>query len=58
VRLLYAHGWQRQRVIDLFAVLDWLMRLPDVLEQEPISRQRPVEAGFGPTPRKTITMPA
>ncbi|MDD5029020.1 MAG: DUF4351 domain-containing protein [Rhodoferax sp.] len=34
VRLLYAHGWQRQRVLDLFAVLDWMMRLPDVLEQK------------------------
>lgn len=34
VRLLYTHGWQRQRVLDLFAVLDWMMRLPDVLEQK------------------------
>ncbi|PIQ51160.1 MAG: cytosolic protein [Comamonadaceae bacterium CG12_big_fil_rev_8_21_14_0_65_59_15] len=34
VRLLYQHGWSRQRVLDLFAVLDWMMRLPDGLEQE------------------------
>jgi len=33
VRLLYKHGWSRQRVLDLFAVLDWMMRLPDGLEQ-------------------------
>jgi hypothetical protein len=34
VRLLYTHGWSRQRVLDLFAVLDWMMRLPDGLEQQ------------------------
>ncbi len=31
VRLLYARGWDRQRVIDLFTVIDWMMRLPDEL---------------------------
>jgi hypothetical protein len=34
VRLLYRQGWARQRVLDLFAVLDWMMRLPDSLEQK------------------------
>ncbi len=34
VRLLYTHGWSRQRVLDLFAVLDWMMCLPDGLEQQ------------------------
>ena len=34
VRLLYQHGWSRQRVLDFFAVLDWMMRLPEVLEQK------------------------
>jgi len=34
VRQLYRHGWERQRVLDLFAVLDWMMRLPDLLEQQ------------------------
>jgi len=33
VRLLYRQGWDRQRVLDLFAILDWMMRLPDALEQ-------------------------
>lgn len=33
VRLLYRQGWERQRILDLFAVLDWMMRLPDALEQ-------------------------
>ena len=33
VRLLYRHGWDRQRVLDLFAVIDWMMRLPDALER-------------------------
>ena len=27
VRLLYRRGWDRQRILDLFAVLDWMMRL-------------------------------
>ena len=34
VRLLYGHGWDRRRILELFAVLDWMMRLPDVLEQK------------------------
>ncbi|MBK1633604.1 cytosolic protein [Thiohalocapsa halophila] len=34
VQLLYRHGWTRQRVLDLFAVLDWMMRLPENLEQQ------------------------
>ena len=34
VRLLYRRGWDRQRILDLFAVLDWMMRLPDVLESK------------------------
>ena len=33
VRLLYRHGWDRQRILDLFAVIDWMMRLPDALER-------------------------
>ncbi len=33
VRWLYRHGWARQRILDLFAVIDWMMRLPDPLEQ-------------------------
>ena len=31
VRLLYERGWDRQRVIYLFTVIDWMMRLPDEL---------------------------
>lgn len=34
VRLLYERGWERQQVIDLFAVIDWMMRLPADLERE------------------------
>ena len=34
VRSLYRRGWDRQRILDLFAVLDWMMRLPDELEQQ------------------------
>ncbi|MBK8386673.1 MAG: hypothetical protein IPL11_13965 [Candidatus Accumulibacter sp.] len=30
---LYERHWDRQRIIDLFSVIDWLMRLPAELEQ-------------------------
>ncbi|MFT4103123.1 MAG: transposase, partial [Burkholderiaceae bacterium] len=32
VRLLYERDWDRERVIGLFKVLDWMMILPDALE--------------------------
>lgn len=32
-RLRYSQGWQKHRVIDLFAMLDWMLRLPEPLEQ-------------------------
>ncbi len=31
-RLLYERNWDRQRIIDLFAVIDWMMTLPVALE--------------------------
>lgn len=34
VRLLYERDWDKKRVIELFAVLDWMMRLPAELEDE------------------------
>jgi len=34
VRLLYQRKWDKQRVIDLFGVIDWMMRLPEELEQQ------------------------
>jgi len=34
VRRLYERGWDRERILKLFAVLDWMMWLPDSLEQE------------------------
>ncbi|MEI6067776.1 MAG: hypothetical protein WCP96_10575 [Methylococcaceae bacterium] len=34
VRLLYQRKWDKQRVIDLFRVIDWMMRLPEKLEQQ------------------------
>ncbi|NEV60406.1 DUF4351 domain-containing protein [Thiorhodococcus minor] len=33
-RLLYERDWDRQRIIDLFAVIDWMMRLPAELEAQ------------------------
>ena len=34
VRILYKRHWDKQRVIDLFKVIDWLMTLPVWLETE------------------------
>ena len=34
VKLLYRKGWDRQRVLDIFHVLDWMLHLPDYLEQQ------------------------
>lgn len=34
VRLLYQQGWDKQRILDLFSVIDWMMRLPAELEQK------------------------
>jgi hypothetical protein len=33
VRLLYTQGWARQRVIELFTIIDWMLALPQPLEQ-------------------------
>jgi hypothetical protein len=34
VRLMYRQGWGKQRVLDLFAVLDWMLRLPPPQEHQ------------------------
>ncbi|MGD0958601.1 MAG: cytosolic protein [Methylomonas sp.] len=34
VRILYQRNWTKQRVIDLFRVIDWMMKLPESLEQQ------------------------
>ncbi len=34
VRLLYRRGWERQRILDLFSILDWMMRLTPELERQ------------------------
>ena len=34
VRLLYERNWSKSRILGFFAVLDWMMRLPEELETE------------------------
>ena len=34
IRILFERGWERQRILDLFSVIDWLMQLPDELERQ------------------------
>lgn len=33
-KLLYERNWEKQHIIDLFSVIDWMMRLPPELEQQ------------------------
>lgn len=32
-RLLYQHGWNKKRIIDLFNVINWMMALPEPYQQ-------------------------
>ena len=34
VRILYQHRWDKQRIIDLLYIVDWLMQLPDWLNSQ------------------------
>jgi len=34
VKLLYARGWDKQRIINLFFVIDWMMSLPDHFKKQ------------------------
>jgi hypothetical protein len=34
VQLLYRRGWNKQRIIDLFLVIDWMMTLPETLKSQ------------------------
>jgi len=34
VRILYQRNWDKQRIIDLFSVVDWMVKLPEELEQQ------------------------
>jgi hypothetical protein len=49
VRLLYRQGWERQRILDLFAVRDWMMRLPTELEKRLMDEVYTLE--------RSVTMP-
>ena len=33
-KLLYERNWDKQRVIDLFSVIDWMMQVPEHLEKQ------------------------
>ncbi len=34
IRILFKRGWKRQRILDLFTVIDWLMHLPVDLDKK------------------------
>lgn len=42
-RLLYERDWSKQDVIDLFAVIDWMMRVPPPLQRQLLNDIRELE---------------
>lgn len=32
-KLLYQRNWNKQRILDLYSVIDWMMRLPEQMER-------------------------
>jgi hypothetical protein len=44
IRHLYDRGYQRQDILNLFRFIDWMMRLPDDLEQQWIAQVAQLEA--------------
>lgn len=42
-RLLYERAWDKQRILDLFAIIDWMMRLPASLEMKLMSDIEQIE---------------
>ena len=43
VRLLYQRQWDKQRVIDLFSVVDWLLQLPEWLNSQVLQELETIE---------------
>jgi hypothetical protein len=50
VRWLYRHGWDRQRILDLFAVIDWMMWLPDALKPALWNEIQTIKRPYRPQP--------
>ena len=44
IRHLYDRGYARQDILNLFRFIDWMMRLPDDLEQEFVEQVEQMEA--------------
>ena len=45
VRILYDRHWDKERVIKLFAILDWLMQLPEWLNRQILDQIETIEEG-------------
>ena len=45
VRILYERHWGKERVIKLFAILDWLMQLPEWLNRQILDQIETIEEG-------------
>ena len=45
VRILYERHWDKERVIKLFAILDWLMQLPAWLNRQILDQIETIEEG-------------
>jgi hypothetical protein len=43
VRLMYERGYSRSDIIELFRIIDWMIRLPDTLEREFLANVNEIE---------------
>jgi flagellar biosynthesis/type III secretory pathway protein FliH len=41
--MLYERNWTKQQVLDLFAVIDWMMRVPQPLQRQLLEEIRELE---------------
>jgi hypothetical protein len=46
-RLLYERNWDKQRVIDLFSVIDWMMWVPPAMQAKILSDLEDLERKLG-----------
>lgn len=44
-RILYERAWDKQRIVDLFNVIDWMMQIPQQMQSELLDKIDELERG-------------
>jgi flagellar biosynthesis/type III secretory pathway protein FliH len=44
-RMLYERAWDKQRIVDLFNVIDWMMQIPQQMQSELLDQIDELERG-------------